>query len=147
MNELNKQIRLDFAGAYITRGRDILMVQEGHDEAKGLWSLPIGKVEPEESAKSCGRREVEEETGYEIKAVGQPRIIELKGNELRSLSRFDDTMINLHIFPGETVGGEMSAGDDVLDVQWVPKSVVHNNLSLRGKWVKEIIDTMYNTLS
>jgi ADP-ribose pyrophosphatase YjhB (NUDIX family) len=147
MNELDKQGRLDFAGACITRGRDILMVQEGHDEAKGLWSLPIGKVEPEESAKSCGRREVEEETGYEIKVVGQPCIIKLKGNELRSLSRFDDKIINLHIFPGETVGGKMSAGDDVLGVQWVSKSEIHDRLSLRGEWVKEITDTMHSTLS
>lgn len=138
---------MHFAGAYIKNGEDILMVQEGHEEAKGLWSLPLGKVESEESPEACACREVQEETGYEIRVAEQSCIMKLEGKELRSLSRFNDNLVNLHIFKGETVGGEMEVGDDVLDVQWVSASSVYNELFLRGPWVKVIIKTMNNTLS
>jgi ADP-ribose pyrophosphatase YjhB (NUDIX family) len=44
----------------------ILLVQRGHEPAKGLWSLPGGRVEPGEAAHDAVLREVAEETGLVV---------------------------------------------------------------------------------
>ena len=55
-----------FAGACVIKDGEILMVQESHKEAYGLWSMPLGLVEDNESIEEGAKREVKEETGYDI---------------------------------------------------------------------------------
>ena len=53
--------------AVIHDGQGRLLIQErSSDEA---WSLPGGAIEPGETPESAIRREVEEETGFEVKTV------------------------------------------------------------------------------
>ncbi|MFB6147489.1 MAG: NUDIX hydrolase [Candidatus Nanohaloarchaea archaeon] len=49
---------------------ELLMVQEGKDHVKGRWDFPGGGLEHDESVKECVKREVEEETGFEVEATG-----------------------------------------------------------------------------
>ena len=44
----------------------LLLVQRGHDPHRGLWSLPGGRIEPDESAEQAVVREVREETGLDV---------------------------------------------------------------------------------
>ena len=43
-------------------GRRLLLVRRGQEPGKGLWSVPGGRVEPDESNESATAREVLEET-------------------------------------------------------------------------------------
>lgn len=138
---------MNFAGMYVTTDEGLLIVKEAHEQAKGLWSLPIGKVEEGESPHQCAQREAREETGYEITATDTTYTLKMSGKQLKSLSRFNDNSVTLHIFRGDIVGGEMQAGSDVLAVRWVSKNWVREDLSLRGEWVIEVINQMKRILS
>ena len=55
----------------------LLLIRRGHDPARGLWSLPGGRVEAGESPRQAVEREVREETGLAVRAgaeVGRVRI-------------------------------------------------------------------------
>jgi 8-oxo-dGTP pyrophosphatase MutT (NUDIX family) len=44
----------------------MLLIQRGHEPAKGLWSIPGGRVEPGETDQEAVVREVIEETGLAV---------------------------------------------------------------------------------
>jgi 8-oxo-dGTP diphosphatase len=62
--------RVLVAAAIILRGEEVLLARrpEGKHLA-GLWELPGGKVEPQESPEEALAREVREELGIEIRGV------------------------------------------------------------------------------
>lgn len=53
-------------GAVVVGDGALLMVQRGHEPARGAWTLPGGRVEKGEYIEDALRREVLEETGIEI---------------------------------------------------------------------------------
>jgi 8-oxo-dGTP diphosphatase len=56
------------AGAAIFRGEQILLLHRSSQASNpGAWDLPGGHVEPGETLARAARREVREETGFEIK--------------------------------------------------------------------------------
>lgn len=100
------------AGAIIVDGAGrLLLIQRGHDPGRGLWSVPGGRCEPGESAAQACVREAMEETGLAVRIVrhaGQVRFPGLPGDEVL----IDD-------FLCVAVGGDLRAGDDADDAQWV----------------------------
>ena len=56
-------------GALIFNQGRILMAQRGKEPLKGWWSLPGGALETGELLADAVRREVLEETGFEIQPV------------------------------------------------------------------------------
>ena len=59
----------------LTSGELVLIRQYRHAVGRGLLEVPAGTREPDESTEACGRRELEEETGY-------------RAASLRELARF-----------------------------------------------------------
>ncbi|WP_088012194.1 NUDIX hydrolase [Gottfriedia acidiceleris] len=57
------------AGICINRERQILMVLQGKPDEKKLWAVPAGGLEDNESIDECCKREVLEETGYEVEVI------------------------------------------------------------------------------
>jgi ADP-ribose pyrophosphatase YjhB (NUDIX family) len=49
-------------GAFLVRGRDLLVVRKTYGPAKGQWTIPTGFVERRESIVQTVEREVKEET-------------------------------------------------------------------------------------
>ncbi len=69
-----------FAGTCVMKEGKILLVQESHKEAYGLWSLALGHVEDGEDESETAIRETKEETGYEV-ILGKRRDVEIDGNQ------------------------------------------------------------------
>lgn len=44
----------------------ILLIQRGNEPYKGMWALPGGFMNMDETAEQCAKRELEEETGLKV---------------------------------------------------------------------------------
>jgi 8-oxo-dGTP diphosphatase len=84
----------------------LLLVQRGHDPGRGLWSVPGGRVEPDETDSAAVVRELREETGLLV-SPGP-----LAGMVVRG--RYE-----IYDYVCEVEGGELRPGDDAADVDWV----------------------------
>ena len=57
----------------MTREKDarVLLVKRGRDPFKGMWALPGGFMEMDETTEECAIRELQEETGLKVDEVFQ----------------------------------------------------------------------------
>jgi ADP-ribose pyrophosphatase YjhB (NUDIX family) len=99
----------------VQEGR-ILLVKRAVEPKKGLWSLPAGFVEIDESVEQCAVREVKEETNLDVQLTGL----------LAVYSVFDDPryICLLVIYSGKITGGTLQCGDDASDAQFFPSSAL-----------------------
>lgn len=95
-------------GVLIVKDSKVLLVQRRYEPFRGKWVIPSGFVEWDEDVSQTARRELKEETGYD---VGIESLYDVK-------SCFDDPRGNtiLILYKGTIVGGEMKAGDDASDI-------------------------------
>jgi 8-oxo-dGTP pyrophosphatase MutT (NUDIX family) len=125
------------AFVYLEQANKILLLQEDGRFIRGLWSFPGGHLESGETFTEGATREVMEESGYQIKIIKEiyhniiPRI-EYSGNPAGGL-------IEVVIFQGEIIGGQMQIDNEALDLKWFDKE---SALALphRFKFLKELIE-------
>lgn len=98
----------------VVEGGKVLLVRRGKEPFLDHWSLPGGGVEPRESLRDAVRREVREETGLEVNvgAVAGYR---------ESLEPRHHILIAFH---ARITGGELCAGDDAVECEFVDPSEV-----------------------
>ncbi len=111
MSELSDRPRV-CAGAVAVRDDSLLMIQRGSGGSTGQWSLPGGHVEHGEMVAEALIREVAEETG--LAGLCGPLIgwSEFIGEHAHYvILNFRVTIVD---------DGDPVAGDDELDVRWVP---------------------------
>ncbi|HEY5891565.1 MAG TPA: NUDIX hydrolase [Acidimicrobiia bacterium] len=115
-------------GVAVVEDGQILLVRRGRQPNKGMWAVPGGKVDFGETLAEAATREVKEETGI---------LVEL--DEIVWVGEFidSDTHLVLVDFLGAPTGGEMEAGDDAAEVQWV---------DLEAAFELDMPDTMYELL-
>lgn len=105
------------AGAIVFDAGRILLVQRGRPPAVGLWSIPGGHVEADESASDAAVRETYEETGLVV------RVLRHVGTVTREASDVDEFVIDDFLCelvePGEPV-----AADDALAARFVDVSAL-----------------------
>jgi 8-oxo-dGTP diphosphatase len=97
------------------RNTEVLLIKRGHYPYEGMWALPGGFVDMEETLEEAIVRELEEETG-------------LKGVELTQLHAYseihrDPRGRNISITFYGTTGfhnSEVTGGDDAADARWFP---------------------------
>lgn len=97
----------DAAGRY-------LLVRRGREPARGLWSVPGGRVEPGESDPEATVREVREETGLDVEVLGLVGYVERPGLGGATYAIND---YRCRLAPG-TDPAAARAGDDADDVGW-----------------------------
>ena len=130
--------KVSVVAVYIEKDGKVLMVKE-KGQAWGLWSIPIGHVDEGETFEEAAKREVKEETGYDVKitkGLGQKVVsdTEYKGGE-----KDTGKEIQINFFKGKILSGKLKPDlEGLLDVKWVEKDKVLD-LPLRGDWVKDII--------
>lgn len=94
---------------YDAAGR-LLLVQRGHEPARGTWSVPGGKVEPGETARAAVVREVREETGLDVEPLALLVTVERAAPS-------GGTFV-IEDFRCRLLGGTLRAGDDADDAAW-----------------------------
>jgi 8-oxo-dGTP diphosphatase len=98
-------------GAVVVRDEGLLMVRRGQEPAKGLWTIPGGRVEHNEYLVDALKREVREETGLDIEVKDLLGMFEVLG---------DPHYVILDYSAVPTTDSAPEAGDDVAEVRWVP---------------------------
>lgn len=104
--------RIPCVGAVIKdeAGR-ILLILRGHEPAKGLWSVPGGRIEPGETDADAVVREVLEETGLAVTCGPLLGAVERPG--------LGGSVIEIRDYYAFVTSGELAAGDDADDARWV----------------------------
>ncbi|NND85632.1 MAG: NUDIX domain-containing protein [Acidimicrobiia bacterium] len=98
-------------GAVIVEDGRILLVRRGKAPAEGLWAVPGGRVEPEETIRDAVVREAAEETGLRVE------VDDLAWTGRISASGHDYLLFDFH---ARVVGGTLAAASDAADARWVP---------------------------
>jgi 8-oxo-dGTP diphosphatase len=90
----------------------MLLIRRGHEPAKGLWSIPGGRIEPGESDEQAVVREVAEETGLAVTCGPLLGSVERPGP--------GDTVFDIRDYAAYPLPRAVAtAGDDATDVRWV----------------------------
>lgn len=110
MTTTNSGFPVVATGVAVVENGEILLVRRGREPHLGLWAVPGGKVDRGESLAEAATREVKEETGL---------LVEL--DEIVWVGEFidEDNHLVLIDFLGRPSGGELLAGDDATELQWV----------------------------
>lgn len=100
------------AAVVIIRDGKILLVKRGVEPKKGLWSLPAGFIEVDETVQQCAIREVKEETGLDIELTGVLNVYTI----------FDDPryVCLLVVYKANIKGGILKPGDDADATEYFP---------------------------
>ncbi len=98
-------------GAVVVHDGALLMVRRASDPARGLWSIPGGRVEQGEYLSAALRREVAEETGLEIEPGELIGIFEIVGDE--------EHFVILDYRATVAEKADPLPGSDVSDARWV----------------------------
>ena len=96
----------------LIEGGKVLLVKRGRDPFKGEWAIPGGRIEENERAEDCLRREMKEETNLDVEPV---RLVGLYSDPKR-----DPRGIIAAAYIVRRTGGEPKAGDDAAEVAWFP---------------------------
>ena len=89
----------------------LLLIRRGHEPGAGLWSLPGGRIEPDETDAEALVREMLEETGLQVEPG------RLLGRVQRPGLRGD--VIDIRDYTATVVAGTLRPGDDAADARWV----------------------------
>lgn len=98
------------ASVIISPSREVLLVKRKRDPFKGMWCLPIGFAELNETIESAALRELREESGL----VG--RVLRLLDADSYQSDFYGDLLIVT--FEVENVGGKECPGDDAETVAY-----------------------------
>lgn len=109
---------------------------------QGEWHFPGGRLEYEENPWRAVEREIEEETGYKVKAEG---IIDVIPKKLVWPNEIGEQQTLHIVFSCRLLGGEAKAGDDVEEVKWISveeiDSYLRKEFLLESELVREFIES------
>lgn len=89
---------------------EILMVQEAKDEIKGLYNIPAGKLDSNESILEGAIRETKEETGYDVKL-----------DSILCIQYLEKKNILKIIFNATIISGSLSFDkNEIMNIKWIP---------------------------
>lgn len=102
-------------GAVVFQDGKVLLIERGQEPLKGYWTLPGGLVETGERLECAVRREVQEETGLEIRPLEVAAIFERIMPDLEGQTEFHYVIVD---YICELTGGFLKAGSDVSRAMW-----------------------------
>jgi len=97
-------------GGVIEKDGKYLLVQEAQQKAYGKWNIPAGHLDPNETIFDGAKREIKEESGFDVELTGVCQI----GNQKLT----NDTFVSV-VFSTKIVSGEIKFDpNELLDVKW-----------------------------
>lgn len=105
-------------GVVISNGH-ALLIRRGGPPLKGQWSIPGGMLEVGETLLEGVRRELEEETGIEVRVGALIEVFERINADEDGKAKYHFVVLD---YLCEAIGGEARAGSDVTDVAWAAPS-------------------------
>jgi len=118
------------AGSLVEHEGCVALVRRGVEPGRGMWGLPAGYVEADESAEQAAVRETWEEAHLQIEPDGLL--------DAFSYGQAHDRGVLL-IYAAHVVGGEIEAGDDAIDARWfepdnLPEIAFRTHREVLHKW-------------
>jgi len=104
-------------GAIVIHERRVLLVRRGRAPALGLWSVPGGLVELGETTVDAARREVEEETGLDVRIAGLVGVLDRVTRDADGRVRYHWVLVDYLAYPQSN--DTITAGSDAAEVRWV----------------------------
>lgn len=102
-------------GAVVFKDSTVLLIRRGKPPKEKEWSLPGGAQELGESATEAVIREVQEETGLEIKITSFIDVVDFIEHDEDGSIAFHYTLLD---FAAEYISGTPEAGSDAEDAQF-----------------------------
>ncbi|MEC0345432.1 NUDIX hydrolase [Peribacillus frigoritolerans] len=122
----------------ILNDEEVLIIKENKPTAFDKWNFPSGRIEYGEDILNAARREVKEETGFDVKLNNTTGIYNF-------ISSTNDQVILFH-FTGEVTGGLLNLEEDeILDSKWIKLNdlMKFDNKEIREASVlKKIVDNL-----
>jgi 8-oxo-dGTP pyrophosphatase MutT (NUDIX family) len=97
------------ASVAIVREGRVLLIKRAYAPYQHLWTLPGGRIEPDETIEQCAIREIAEEVGLTIR---NPRPV-----MVQTLGR--DGNFRLAVFATRDFTGQVRASDEIADHKWM----------------------------
>jgi ADP-ribose pyrophosphatase YjhB (NUDIX family) len=104
-------------GAIVLHEGRVLLVRRGRAPALGLWSVPGGLVELGETSVDAARREVEEETGLDVRIAGLVGVLDRVTRDADGRVRYHWVLVDYLAYPQSN--DTITAGSDAAEVRWV----------------------------
>jgi 8-oxo-dGTP diphosphatase len=107
----------------------ILLVRRGREPFKGEWAMPGGRIEDDETAEQCLKREMKEETGLDVEPL---TLIGIYSDPKR-----DPRGIIAAAYLVRRTGGELKAGDDAAETGWFDLETLPPLCTDHGKIIED----------
>jgi ADP-ribose pyrophosphatase YjhB (NUDIX family) len=104
-------------GAIVLHEGRVLLVRRGRAPALGLWSVPGGLVELGVTSVDAARREVEEETGLDVRIAGLVGVLDRVTRDADGRVRYHWVLVDYLAYPQSN--DTITAGSDAAEVRWV----------------------------
>lgn len=99
------------ASVALIRDNKVLLIQRAYAPYQNLWTLPGGRIEPNETIEQCAIREIAEEVGLTVHQVSPVLVQELG----------QDQQFRLAVFASLDFEGEIVASDEVKAYRWASR--------------------------
>lgn len=105
-------------GVVCLRGDEVLLIRRGTPPRLGEWSIPGGKIEWGEKARTAALRELREETGVEAELLGLIAVVDgvFTSRQTGAVTRH----YVLIDYLARWTAGEPKAGDDAAEARFWP---------------------------
>lgn len=117
-------------GILIENGK-ILLIKRAAEPFKGMWAVPGGRIDDDETAEECLIREMEEETGLKVEPV--------KLTGIYSDPKRDPRLVIAAAYLVRRVGGKEKAGDDAGELKWFSLDALPELCTDHGKIVADAL--------
>lgn len=97
-------------GGVVEKDGKYLLVQEAQEKCRGKWNIPAGHLDPNETIFDAAKREVKEESGFDVELTGVCQI----GNQKLE----NDVFVSV-VFVTKVIGGDIKFDpNEILDARW-----------------------------